>query len=142
MKNVITSNPKIVLPLSLRFAKEYLNKLSEMQKNINSVQESKELTVIHRALWTSLIIEIGRLFDTYDTKDVVSFKKLAHLKKQINKYHGESIVGKIIETRKTFTGHFAKKANTVITAHEICNSNLGQILDEMGKLPIQNSTSE
>ncbi len=108
-----------------------------MQENIDAVQESKELTTTHRAVWTALIIEVGRLFDTYDKKDTISFKKLPHLKSQIDKYHGENIVTKIIETRKTFTGHFAKDAKNIISPQEMCNSNLAKILDEMTQLPIK-----
>lgn len=137
MKNIIKRDPKIVLPLSLRFAKEYLGELSKMQKNIDSVQESKERTTIHRALWTSLIIEVGRLFDAYDKKDTISFKKVTHLREEIDKYNGEAIVGKIIETRNTFTGHFSKNAEDVISAKEICDSNLSIILDKMSKLKLE-----
>lgn len=137
MKNVIKRDPKTVLPLSLRFAKEYLSKLSEMQKKINFIQESEELTIIHRALWTALIIEVGRLFDSYDKKDTISFRKLPHLKNKIDKYYGEVIVGKIIETRNTFTGHFSKNAKEVILAKEICDSKLSKILDEMSELELE-----
>ena len=136
MRNLIKRDPKTLLPLSLGFAKEYLDALCKMRTNIKAVGESEELIIIHRALWTALIIEVGRLFDTYDTKEVISFKKIPHLKKQINKYHGEAIIGKIIETRKTFTGHFAKKANIVLSASEICNSNLGEILRKMSELDL------
>ena len=141
MRNQIKRDPKILLPLSLKFAREYFDALCKMQVNIETIQESKELTTIHRALWTALIIEIGRLFDTYNVKDVVSFKKLPHLKSEINKHHGEMIVGKIIETRNTFTGHFAKQAENVTTASEICHSNLGEILDEMSQLSISERPS-
>jgi hypothetical protein len=137
MENLIKRSPEILLPLSLRFAKEYFEALCKMQKDIEMVQESKELTITQRALWTALIIEVGRLFDKHD--DVISFKQTPYLEDKINKYHGETIIGKIIETRNTFTGHFAKKAEIVITASEICNSNLGKILDEMCQLPINYS---
>lgn len=136
MKNVIKRDSETVLPLSLRFAKEYLSALSEMQSKIGKVQESKELTTIHRALWTALIIEVGRLFDFYDKKNTISFKKLDHLKKEINKCHGEAVIEKIIKTRNTFTAHFSKNAEIVISAKEICDSNLRKILDKMDKLKI------
>lgn len=136
MRNLIKRNPQTLLPLSLRFAKEYFEALCKMQENIGAVQESKELTTTYRALWTALIIEVGRLFDTHKTKDVISFKKVTHLQELVNKYHGEAVIGKIIETRNTFTGHFAKEAKVVITGSEICGSNLGQILEEMSKLKI------
>ncbi len=136
MRNLIKRDPETLLPLSLRFAKEYFDALCKMQRNIEAVQESKELTINYRALWTALIIEVGRLFDTYKTKDVISFKKLPHLRESIDKYHGETVIGKIIETRNTFTGHFAKEAKVVITGPEICDSNLGEILKEMSKIKI------
>ena len=140
MKNLIKRDPETLLPLSLRFAKEYFDALCKMQINIKVIQESKELTMTHRALWTALIIEVGKLFDTYNSnssKDVISFKKLTHLKPLVDKYHGEAIIGSIISTRNTFTGHFAQQASNVVTVSEICNSNLGKILDEMSKLSIQ-----
>jgi len=136
MKNVIKRTPEIILPLSLRFAKEYLSALCKMQSDVDAVQQSKDLTTTYRALWTALIIEVGRLFDTYNMKDTISFKKLPHLKKHIDKYHGEAVIGKIIQTRNTFTGHFALDAKIVISAQEICNSNLGEILEEMSKLQV------
>ena len=63
--------PEIQLPLSVRFAREYLELLCGMRERhtIDEIQESNELTVIHRSLWTSLIIEVGRMFDTYDRKN-------------------------------------------------------------------------
>ena len=136
MKNLIKRDSEVLLPLSLRFAKEYIDELCKMQKNIEAVQELKEFTIKHRALWTALIIEVGRLFDSSNRKEVISFKKLPHLKSSIDKYHGEAIIGKIIDTRNTFTGHFAKEAVEVIMPTEICNSNLGKILNEMSKLSI------
>lgn len=136
MKNLTKRDPETLLPLSLRFAKEYFEALCKMQRSIEAVQESKELTTKYRALWTALIIEVGRLFDTYTSKDVISFKKLPHLKELIDKYHGEAVIGKIIETRNTFTGHFAKEARVVISGPEICDSNLGEILNDMSKIKI------
>lgn len=136
MKNLIKRDPETLLPLSLRFAKEYFEALCKMQQSIEAVQESKELTTKYRALWTALIIEVGRLFDTHKSKDVVSFKKLPHLKELIDKYHGEAVIGKIIETRNTFTGHFAKEARVVISGSEICDSNLGEILNDMSKIKV------
>jgi len=132
MKNLIGRNPETVLPLSLKFAKEYFDMLCKMQKDIN---ESEELT-IHRALWTALIIEVGRLFDTYSKKDVVSFKKLPYLKKQIDNYHSVDIIRDIIETRNTFTGHFSKEGKNIISAPEICRSDLSKILKGMSKLSV------
>ena len=135
-------DPESLLSLSLRFAKEYFDTLCKMQMNLDEVQESKELTMIHRALWTALIIEVGRLFDTYTNKDVISFKKLPHLKEKIDKFHGEAIIEKILDTRNTFTGHFARKENKISLAPEICNSNLGTILNEMSNLSITEDNSE
>lgn len=135
MKNLIKRKPEILLPLSIRFAKEYFDQLCQMQKDITNVQESKELTTIHRALWTALIIEVARLFDTHN--NVISFKKIPLIRAEIDKYHSEAIIGKIIETRKTFTAHFAEEAQEVTLAPEICKSNLSKILDDLSKLSIQ-----
>lgn len=107
-----------------------------MHRSIQAVQESKEHTTKYRALWTALIIEVGRLFDTYKSKDVVSFKKLPNLNELIDRYRGEAVIGKIIETRNTFTGHFAKEARVVISGTEICDSNLGEILNDMSKIKV------
>lgn len=140
MKNQIIREPENLLPLSVRFAKEYFTELCEMQSDIQKVQASKKLGTIHRAIWTSLIIEVGRLFDTHN--DVISFKKIPHLKESIDKYHSEAIIGKIIETRKTFTAHFAGTAKEVASAPEICQSRLGEILNDLSKLSLRNSNSE
>jgi hypothetical protein len=134
MKNLIKRKPEIVLPLSIRFAKEYLTELNKMQNNIENVQESKKLTIIRRAIWTSLIIEVAKIFDTHN--DTISYKKLGHLKEKINKHHSEDIIGKIIETRKTFTAHFASTAKEVTMPSEICKSKLGKILDDLESLSI------
>ncbi len=146
MDNLIKRKPEILLPLSLRFAKEYFDALCKMQTTytLDEIQESKELTMVQRALWTALIIEIGRLFDTYSQEDkkVISFKKLPHLKDEITRLHGDAIIGKIIETRKTFTGHFAQKENRIISVSEICNSKLGEILNKMSSLLVTEKSTE
>jgi hypothetical protein len=134
MKNKITRKPEILLPLSIGFAREYLDHLSRMQNDIHNVQGSEELTIIHRALWTALIIEVARLFDTHH--NAVSFKKLPKIKAVIDKHHSKAIIGKIIKTRKTFTAHFDPTGKIVVSAQEICNSNLRQILEEMSKLKV------
>lgn len=133
-------NPKNVLPLSLRFAKEYFEMLCEMRRAYteDQIQESKELTICQRALWTALIIEVGRLCDTYHAngKDVISYKKVDHLKSDVNKFHGEAIIGKIINTRKTFTAHWSKKKENVVSIAEICSSNLGVLLKQLSELSV------
>lgn len=127
-----------LLKLSLRFAKEYLIELDKMQLNIEKVQESKKLSMLHRALWTSLIIEIGKLFDNLSDKNkqVIYFKEIKKIKKEVDKLHGQVIIQKIINTRNTFTGHFSRKNNSVLSASNICNSNLKSILNELDSLPI------
>ncbi len=125
-----------MLQLSLRFAKEYFEMLCEMQKTYTTVkiQESKKLMIIQRALWTSLIIEIGRMFDDYKRKEVISFKKIESLKKDVDNIFSEVIIQKIINTRHTFTAHLGKEKNEVVTVAEICNSKLGKLLDKLDKL--------
>lgn len=130
-------NPTIALGLSLRFAKEYFEMLCEMRKayTIEKIEESNKLMIKQRALWTSLIIEIGRLFDTYETKNkkVISFKKInfPEVKKKIDDIHAEAIIGKIIKTRKTFTAHWGEEKNNPISITELCNSNLGILLKKL-----------
>ncbi|OGG86988.1 hypothetical protein A3B87_03365 [Candidatus Kuenenbacteria bacterium RIFCSPHIGHO2_02_FULL_39_13] len=132
-------NPAIILSLSSRFAKEYHKYLCEFQKihTIDEIQESKELTVIQRAFWTALIIEIGKLFDTYDgNKEVISLKKMPSFenctwKKKIDSIHGEAVICKIISTRKTFTAHFSEEDEGVISVTEICDSKLGKLLKDL-----------
>jgi len=127
-----------MLKLSLRFAKEYLKTLCEIQKSHNEVeiQESKELTIIQRALWTSLIIEVGRLFDTYKSKDkkVISFKQLNHYEKEVDKIFKEDVIQRMRTTRHTFTAHLDEEKDDIISAPEICNSKLGELLDGLDKL--------
>ncbi|KKR19579.1 MAG: hypothetical protein UT49_C0001G0055 [Parcubacteria group bacterium GW2011_GWF1_39_37] len=105
-----------------------------MQDDIINTQESKELTTVYRALWTALIIEVARLFDTHH--NVISFKKIPKIKAEIDKYHSEAIIGKIIETRKTFTAHFADEGKEITSASEICQSKLSEILDDLDKLSV------
>jgi hypothetical protein len=132
-------NPITTLSISLRHAKEYLEMLSILRKThaMEEIQESNDLLVKQRALWIALIIEIGRLFDTYEVKnkEVISLKKidLPEAKKEIDKIHGNAIIGKIIETRKTFTAHWGKEKNNPISITELCNSNLKSLLDKLEK---------
>jgi len=132
-------NPVIILPLSSRFAKEYYKYLCELRKThtIEEIQESEELTIIQRAFWTALIIEIGKLFDTYSgNKEVISLKKLPSFencswKQKIDLIHGEAIIQKIIKTRNTFTAHFGKINKGIVGVTEICNSKLGKLLEDL-----------
>lgn len=128
-------NPIIFLKLSVRFSKEYLEKLNELHKShsLEEIEESKDLTIAQRAFWTALIIEIGCLFDTYSSKDkeVISLKNIDSLKEKIDRIHGEKIIEQIITTRKTFTAHKGEKKNKPVSVDEICNSKLKKLLDEL-----------
>jgi type II secretory pathway component GspD/PulD (secretin) len=132
-------NPIVTLSISLRHAKEYLEMLCELRKahSIEEIQESNNLLIKQRALWIALIIEIGRLFDTYEAKnkEVISLKKidLPEVKQKIDEIHGNVIIGKIIETRKTFTAHWSKEKNDPISIIELCNSNLKSLLGQLDK---------
>lgn len=146
--NMERRDPVSALQLSLQNAKEFLKKLREFTERVDAIQanpkrlinknpdEWEEVRIIRKALWIALIIEVGRLFDTYEkeTKKVISFKsvfKNTNLEKTINKIHETAIVGKIINTRRTFTAHIAEQKNDIISAPEICNSNLGALLDKL-----------
>jgi len=132
-------NPVIALQISLRFTKEYFKKLCEIQKNHTDVeiQESKELLIIWRALWVSLAIEIGKLFDAFDGyKKVISLKKIpffknAPWKDKIDSVHGEAIVSKIIKMRKNFTAHLGTNDEGIVSVKEICSSKLEKLLDDL-----------
>ena len=130
-------NPIITLSISLRHAKEYLGMLCNLREahTIEEIQESNDLLIKQRALWIALIIEIGRLFDTYEAKnkEVISLKKinLPEAKTEIDMIHGNVIIGKIIETRKTFTAHWGKEKNDPISITELCSSNLKSLLDQL-----------
>lgn len=134
-------NPVVILLLSLRFAREYYDYLCKFRKihTIDEIQKSKELTIIQRAFWTALIIEIGKLFDTYNgNKKIISLKKLPSFKdcpwkQKIDLAHGGAIIQKIIKTRKTFTAHFGKTDEGVFGVTEICNSKLDKLLDDLGQ---------
>ena len=54
----------------------------------------------------------------------------------IDNVHGEAIICKIINTRNTFTAHWAEEGSNPIAVTEICNSKLGKLLDELNKLSI------
>ena len=140
----VKRNQVLMLKFSLRFAKEYLKTLCEMQKFHNEIeiQESKELTIIQRALWTSLIIEVGRLFDTYKSKSkkVISFKQLNSYGTEVNKIFKENVIQRMRTTRHTFTAHLDEERDDIISAPEICGSKLRELLDKLDKLPITNDT--
>ena len=123
-------NPNIALQLSLRFLKEYFRKLKQMQESYPSdeIQESKEL-VIQRALWIALIIEVGKLFDDFNSrhKKVISLKQVSFFqnepwKNKIDSIYGEVIISKIIQTRKTFTAHWSEDNIKPVSIKEICDS--------------------
>ena len=140
-------NPVYALQLSLEGAKQYLEKLCEISKEIKVKQKDtkfivenpdkwKEMVLFHRALWIALIIEIGRIFDTYEkgAKKVISFKKVfkdTNYQKIIDSIHSEAIIAKIITTRNTFTAHIAEKDQNIASVDEICKSNLGELLERL-----------
>ncbi|MFA6393559.1 MAG: hypothetical protein WCW25_01670 [Patescibacteria group bacterium] len=130
-------NPIVILSISLRFAKEYLEMLCDINKTytMEEIQDSDELLCKRRALWIALIIEIGCLFDTYEAKNkkVISFKKIniPIVKEKIDKIHGNSIIGRIIETRKTFTAHKGQEKINPISVEELCDSKLKILLGEL-----------
>lgn len=141
MDKTALRKPENSLPFSVRFAKEYLRMLCEMQEkySVDKIQESNDLVIVHRALWTSLIIEVGRIFDTYESKDkkVISYKKLEYLKSEVDKLHSQAIIGRVLQTRKTFTAHWSRDKSVPISAAEICDSNLEDILNKLSELPVR-----
>lgn len=137
-------NPIDSLQLSIRFSKEYLEKLDDLYKShsLEEIEESKDLTITQRAFWVALIIEIGCLFDKYSSKDkdkeVISLLKIDSLKKDANRVFGARITQKIIDTRNTFTAHKGVKKSRPISVDEIRNSKLKKLLNEL-ELALSNS---
>jgi|SRR3989338_120100 len=141
-------NPVYALQLSLQNAKEFLEKLCEFTDKLQELESDpnkllqknpdiwRETRILRKALWIALIIEIGRLFDTYEneTKKVISFKKIfkdSSLENAVNSIHGEAIIAKILATRHTFTAHISENQGSILSAPEICNSNLRTLLDKL-----------
>ena len=130
-------NPAVFLPLSLRFVKEYLKQLCEMRNKYKDeeIQESKELTIIHRALWTALLVEVRKLFedsqyDNYSLRKIDFFKQEPH-KSKIDRIFGDADMSKILKTAYTFTTHLSKNKENIYSVSEICNSKLGGLLEEL-----------
>jgi hypothetical protein len=141
-------NPVLALQLSLNSAKDYYTRLCEIRLKVESIggnnsinhsldpEEWQRSVIYQRALWVALIIEVGRLFDTFETEDkkVISFKSVfngSSLKDLVDSIHGEAIISKIIKTRNTFTAHIGQKQDEIISAAEICDSKLERLLDEL-----------
>ena len=129
------------LALSLKFAEEYFDELCSLRKKHSEteIQLSKELTTIYRALWTSLIIEVRKLFgksfkdhENYSFKEVSFFQKEPH-KAEIDQVYGSQIIQKILTTSNTFTVHLAKKKMDILSVDEICKSNFGNELKKLQK---------
>jgi len=138
-------NPVFALQLSLMNAKEFCEKLCEIHLKIEQTSnhfeiernEWRDSRIFQKALWVALIIEIGRLFDNFretENKKVISFKKVfkdSPLKSKIDNIHGSAVISKMIRTRDTFMAHISEEQEDIISVAEICNSNLGKLLDEL-----------
>ena len=86
-----------------------------------------------------MIIEISRLFDTYDKpgKKVISLKNFfsdSNSIAEINRIHCQAIIGKIIITRNTYTAHLSEDLNIPNSVKSICESNLGALLEKVDAL--------
>lgn len=136
--------PAIYLSLSLRFAKEYFGQLCNIRKKYgeDGIQESKELTIYHRALWSALIVEIRKLFGAsfkeYKNCSLleINFFKEEPYKKVIDSVYGNRIIQKILKTSNTFTVHLGENKEEILPVNEICNSDLKKLLEQL-----QNSVS-
>lgn len=115
--------PKVILTLSI---------------NDRSPQRLR-WTVIRDAMASSLVNLVSEMFDmlSMSQKEIISFKKEKwfidnkNIKKQIDAIHGEVIIGKIINSRKTFFAHMGKKTDKIISGNEICDSNLYYLLERL-----------
>lgn len=142
-------NSKIELQVSLVLAKRFYNKLCEISPRVEELNQSalteeedlelEKLMLIRTAFWIALIIEIGRLFDTYDNpgKKVISLKNFfsdPNSNAEIDRIHGQAIIGQIIKTRNTYTAHLSEDSNIQNSVKSICESNLGALLDKVDAL--------
>lgn len=141
MEIIKKRNPDIFLSLSLRFAKEYFGQLCDVRKKYgeDGIQESKELTIHHRALWTALIVEIRKLFGVsfkkYKNYSLleIDFFKVKPYKKIINSVYGNRVIQKILKTSNTFTIHLGKNKEEIFPVDKICDSDLKKILEQLQK---------
>ena len=148
-KVVKKRNPRNELQISLWRAKEFYKKLCEISPRVEELNqhmvteadelEFMELKLIRIAFWVALIIEIGRLFDTYDKpkKRVISLKNFFNDSDsiaEINRIHGQMIISQIIKTRNTYTAHISDDFNIPNSVKSICESNLGTLLNDVDTL--------
>lgn len=136
-------NASNFLSLSLRFAQEDLEYLKNLYKTHTKteIQISEELTVVHRSVWTSLVVEVRKLFGksfkeykNHSLKEIAFFQQDPY-KQTINGVYGSPIVQSIIGMSNTFTVHLGIEKK-FISAEDICNSDLGAQLEKL-KSPIE-----
>lgn len=137
IKEVYKTNPGDWMLISLIHAQEYFDFLCTFRKKYrdDQIQSSKELNTIHRAVWTSLIAEIRKLFDdsrypNHSLRNSEFFKEELN-KSLINTIYGNKILQKIITTANTFTLHLAEEKTKILSVSEICDSNLGDLLKKL-----------
>ncbi len=130
-------DPSNWLVLSLWHAQEYFETLCILREkhNENEIQSSKELNITHRALWTSLIAEVRKLFDNsrypnYSLRKIPFFQKQPH-KDIVDSIYGNRIISRIINTGNTFTLHLGEDEAEILPVSEICDSNLGDLLKKL-----------
>lgn len=148
-KIVKKRNPRNELQISLWRAKKFYKKLCEISPRVEELNQSivteeeelelEQSMLIRTAFWIALIVEIGRLFDTYDKpgKKVISLKNFfsdADSIAEINRIHCQAIIGQIIITRNTYTAHLSEDSNIPNSVKSICESSLGTLLDNANAL--------
>ncbi len=142
-------NPWIQLDISAWSAKEFFEELCHIYLKVEELEEKtryndavdekfRKSRMFQRALWIALIIEIGRLFDTFEKPDkkVISLKQTEFfrnpaVKNKVNAIFGHNIISRIIHTRNTYTAHINENKGDVVSVPEICKSNLGELLKNM-----------
>ncbi len=135
-------NASNFLSLSLRFAEENLEYLKKFYKKYTDaqIQNSKELTLIQRCVWTSLVVEIRKLlanpvrgYNNHSLREIEFFQHDPY-KKIIDRVYGSSIIQKIIVMSNVFTIHLGVEKKFV-SAKDISNSDLSELLNKL-KSPI------
>lgn len=96
---------------------------------------------LNRMIQDYLIIRVAGLFDRDDR--TISFYTEFPNNPTVNEMAGRDIIGKIKETRHRFVAHadreFINSGNFSIPTHEICASDLREILDALNNLVQENS---
>lgn len=150
-------NSAIVFQVTTSNAIEFFDKLCELHERqkvllgkINSRRtlseeektEHQNIGLYQKALRVALVMEIRRMFDTYEkvAKKVISFEKVEffskyeEIKNEIDSIRGEAIIAEVISSSNTYFVHINEKIGDIISVERICSSSLKDLLHRLKKL--------